>query len=94
MFVQSNDLFYAPAGMGIALFEADGQPVTGAVTSQMMLWDAGTEVNEQPGIGLHQAPRQPGPNNGMDENGTVRLVNDGYNYPQTQEVIAVTITVQ
>ena len=94
MFVQSNDLFYAPAGMGITLFEADGQPVTGAVTSQIMLWDAGTEVNEKPGIGLHQAPRQSGPNDGMDENGNVRLVNDGYTYPANSEVLLVTISVQ
>jgi hypothetical protein len=94
MFVQSNDLFYSPAGMGIMLFEADGQPVTGAVTSQIMLWDAGTEVNEEPGIGLHQAPRQSGPNDGTDENGNVRLVNDGYSYPTTSEVIEVSISVQ
>jgi hypothetical protein len=94
MFVQSNDLFYAPAGMGIELFEADGQPVTGSVTTQMMLWDAGTEVNEKPGIGLHQAPRQSGPDSGMDENGTVRLVNDGYSYPATSSVIEVTISAQ
>jgi hypothetical protein len=77
MFVQSNDLFYAPDGMGITLFEADGQPVSGDVTSQIMLWDAGTEVNEKPGFGLHQAPRQSSPDSGMDENGNVRLVNDG-----------------
>jgi len=94
MFVQSNDLFYAPAGMGIMLFEADGQPVTGAVTSQIMLWDAGTEVNEMPGIGLHQAPRQSGPNDGVVENGTVRLVNDGYSYPATADVIEVSISIQ
>ena len=94
MFVQSNDLFYAPAGMGITLFEADGQPVTGAVTSQILLWDAGTEVNEKPGVGLNQAPRQSGPNVGLDENGTVRLVNDGYSYPATSEVIEVSVSVQ
>ena len=94
MFVQSNDLFYGPDGMGIMLFEADGQPVTADVTSQIMLWDAGTEVNEQPGIGLHQAPRQSGPNDGVDENGNVRLVNDGYSYPATSEVIEVSISVQ
>ena len=94
MFVQSNDLFYAPAGMGITLFEADGQPVTGAVTSQILLWDAGTEVNEMPGVGLNQAPRQSGPNVGLDENGTVRLVNDGFSYPATSEVIEVSVFVQ
>lgn len=94
MFVQSNDLFYAPDGMGITLFESDGQPVSGDMTSQIMLWDAGTEINEKPGFGLHQAPRQSGPDSGMDENGNVRLVNDGYSYPANSEVLQVTISVQ
>ncbi|UCF65615.1 MAG: spondin domain-containing protein, partial [bacterium] len=94
MFVQSNDLFYAPDGMGITLFESDGQPVSGDMTSQIMLWDAGTEINEKPGFGLHQAPRQSGPDSGMDENGSVRLVNDGYSYPANSEVLQVTISVQ
>jgi hypothetical protein len=46
MFVQSNDLFYGPTGTGIALFNAAGSPVSGDVTDQIELWDAGTEVNQ------------------------------------------------
>jgi hypothetical protein len=92
MFVQSNDLFYAPDEEGIALFDMSGSPVSGDVTSQLMLWDAGTEVNEEPGIGLAQAPRQSGPDSGADESGTVRLVNDGYTYPSVSNVIRVIIT--
>ena len=34
MFVQSNDLFYAPREEGIALFDASGKPIRGDVTSQ------------------------------------------------------------
>ena len=49
MFAQSNDLFYAPREEGIALFDASGKPIRGDVTSQILLWDAGTEVNEEPG---------------------------------------------
>lgn len=94
MFVQSNDLFYAPDESGIALFEADGQPVSGDFTSSIQLWDAGTEINEEPGVGLNQAPRQSGPNTGADENSVVRLVNDAFSYPMTNEVIKVTITPQ
>ena len=94
MFVQSNDLFYAPADDGFALFEVDGQPVAGTVTGRVMLWDAGTEVNEEPGIGLNQAPRQSGPDTGADENGTVRPVNDGFSYPPTSDVVEVTINAQ
>lgn len=94
MLVQTNDIFYAPNGMGIRLFDSGGSPVTGDVTSQIMLWDAGTEVNEEPGFGLNQAPRQSGPNTGVDENGVVRLVNDGFTYPDVSQVIRVTIETQ
>ena len=67
MFVQSNDLFYAPREEGIALFDASGNPVAGDITSQIMLWDAGTEVNEEPGLGPNQAPLQPAPHTGPRE---------------------------
>ncbi len=74
MFGQSNDLFYAPREAGIALFDASGKPVAGEITSQILLWDAGTEVNEEPGLGPNQAPRQPAPNTGPAENGVVRPI--------------------
>jgi hypothetical protein len=92
MFAQSNDLFYAPDEEGIALFDMGGSPISGDVTSQLMLWDAGTEVNQEPGVGLDQAPRQSASNTGADENGTVRPVNDGYTYPEVSDVIRVIIT--
>ncbi len=90
MFVQSNDLFYAPDGKGIALFEG-GSAVSGDITSQIMLWDAGTEVNEKPGFGLNQPPRQSGANSGAAENGAVRPVDDSFTYPSVNQVIRVTI---
>ena len=91
MLVQSNDLFIAPDGMGIALF-SNGSAVTGDVTSSLRIWDAGTEANEQPGVGLNQAPRQAGANSGTDEMGLVRMVDDMYDYPTLSEIIKVTIT--
>jgi hypothetical protein len=92
MFVQSNDLFYAPSGAGIALFNAM-TPVNGDVTAQIHLWDAGTEMNEEPGVGANQAPRQGGANLGAaDMNTAVRMVADGFTYPMVSDVIAVTIT--
>ena len=91
MFVQSNDLFYAPDPMGIALFDASGVPISGDITMYVHLWDAGTEVNEAPAVGPNQAPRQTGPDTGADENGVVQIVNDGYAYPPTDHVIRVTI---
>jgi len=94
MFVQSNDLFYAPGPEGIALFDAEGEPISGEVTLQLQLWDAGTEVNEQPGLGASQAPRQATPDGGVIENGVVHLVADEYAYPATADVVRVTLTVR
>ena len=47
MMGQSNDWFYAPVESGIPLFE-NGNPISGDITSQIILWDAGTEVNQEP----------------------------------------------
>lgn len=90
MYGQSNDLFYAPDA-SIDLF-ANGKPLSGDITDKFLLWDAGTEVNQAPGLGADQGPRQKGPNTGADENGVVRLVKDGFTYPPTKDVLRVTIT--
>ena len=92
MLVQSNDLFYAPAEAGLALFDGGGNPYTGDITGMFLLWDAGTEVNQFPGVGPDQAPRQAGGNTGETEGGTVRQVNDEYTYPDVDQVIRVTLT--
>ena len=92
MLVQTNDIFFAPPEGGIALFP-EGQPLDGIVTDMVMLWDAGTEVNGKPGVGLFQAPRQLGPNTGPDEMGMVRLLDDEmFTYPEVGQVIRVTVT--
>jgi hypothetical protein len=90
MFVQSNDLFYAPDGGGIALFNQEGVSLDGDITEFISFWDAGTEVNQAPGVGADQAPRQSGPNSGDDEMGAIRLVDDGFTYPEN--VLRVTIS--
>ena len=91
MFVHSNDYFYAPDGRGIPLYNADGTPVEGDVTDQVMLWDAGTEANQEPGSGVDQAPRQTGLDTGDgDPDNTVRLVTDMFgNLPEVADVIQV-----
>ena len=94
MFVQSNDLFYAPGEDGIALWDDGGAPIDGDITDQILLWDAGTEVNQAPGIGPDQAPRQSGTDTGADEDGPVQLVDDGFIYPDTDRVIRITISAQ
>lgn len=93
MFGQSNDLFYAPK-KAIELFDKDGDPISGDITDKLFLWDAGTEVNQAPGVGDEQAPRQKMPNTGKAENGVVRPVSDGFAYPNTKNVLRVTITAQ
>jgi len=100
MYIQSNDLFYATAPEGIALFDANGSPIQGVQLVE--LYDAGSEGDQEPGAGLDQAPRQQGPNTGPDGEGLVALVtdtdgdgrpdNDGFSYAPTSEVIRVTTT--
>jgi hypothetical protein len=91
MFVQSNDLFYGFENGGVDLFDSMGKPVTGDLTARVVLYDAGTEVNEAPGVGPNQAPRQAKPNTGASENKTVQVVNDGFVYPAAAAVIRVTV---
>lgn len=92
MWGQSNDLFYSPNERGIALFDKSGKAISGDITNQFILWDAGTEINEEPGFGPNQGPRQGGMNIGPNENGVVTAVVDGWSYPRTSEVLRITIT--
>lgn len=93
MYGQSNDLFYAPR-VALDLFDKDGNALTGDITDKLLLWDAGTEVNQAPGVGDEQAPRQKMANTGKAEKGVVTLVRDGFTYPNTKDVLRVTITAQ
>lgn len=85
MLGKSNDLFLAPGEKGIRLFHGK-TPVSGEVTGAVGLWDAGTEVNEYPGAGIHQGP------GGTAESEPVMTVNDGFTWPQASQVIRVSIT--
>jgi len=94
MLVQSNDLFFSPSGSGLTLFDGT-TPISGDITSQVTLWDAGTEVNQTPGAGADQAPRQSAPNTGAVEGGVVQPVTssgDGFFYAAAHQSIRVTIT--
>jgi hypothetical protein len=91
MFGQSNDLFYSN-DRPIALFDASGKPVTGDMTRQLALWDAGTEVNEEPGLGPNQGPRQQTPDAGVAEHQGIAHVSDKFSYPRTTDVLRITIT--
>jgi hypothetical protein len=92
MFGQSNDWFYAPGPNGIALFDTRGNPVSGDITDQFYLWDAGTEKDEEIGIGPNQGPRQKGTNTGEDEKGVVHRVKDERWAGRNKEFFRITIT--
>lgn len=93
MFVQSNDLFFAPRDAGIKLFRF-GAPISGDITRRVLLWDALTEINEEPGEGVYQAPRQTEFDSGSSETGPIAEVNDRFEYPRVTDLIRVTITPQ
>jgi Spondin_N. len=93
MYIQSNDLFYATPQEGIALYDSNDQPIDREI--DVALYDAGTEGDQEPGVGLEQAPRQSSLNTGPSGEGSVTQVsgsNDGYSYPATGDIIRVTIT--
>ena len=92
MFGQSNDWFYAPGANGIALFDAKAVAVSGDITDQLYLWDAGTEKDEEIGIGPNQGPRQKGTNTGEDEHDVVHRVKDERWVGRNKEFFRITIS--
>ena len=92
MLAATNDAFFGPNGDGIALYDNSGNPIASQdVTSQVYLWDAGTEVNEEPAVGPNTVTNQPAPNTGIDEHGVVQLLSkvttDHFKYPTVAEVL-------
>ena len=69
-----------------------GRPVSGDMTPQLSLWDAGTEVNEEPGLGPNQGPRQQAEDAGTAERNAVVHVRDRWSYPRTGAVLRLAIT--
>ncbi|MEM9605526.1 MAG: CHRD domain-containing protein [Pseudomonadota bacterium] len=95
MFVQSNDWFYTPTDEddSVSLFSDTGTPLQADVSGQIALWESGTELDEEPGVGINQAPRQSGPNVGTPEAGTVGgLAGRGKSADLNGAVIRVTVT--
>jgi hypothetical protein len=86
MFVQSNDWFYGVNRL--PLFDAAGDPRSGDLTHYVTLYDAGTEVDQTPGFGSNQAPRQAGPNTGPGQGGVVSTAN----FAHSSGVVHVTVT--
>ncbi len=89
MFGVSNDAF---VGLNMPLF-VDGEPVTGELAERAALYDAGTEVNEPFGAGMHQPGRGTG---GPDEEGTVQHFESdaaGNTAPPIAQMLRITLRV-
>lgn len=52
MYGWSNDLFFAPVNPGIALYDAQGNPIEGDVSDHVKLWDNSTRINQVPGANV------------------------------------------
>lgn len=88
MYGLSNDGFYAPVEGGISIYDGDfpGTETERDITSELVLWDAGTQVNQMPG--------PDNPHSGADENGVVKKmmdVADGYDYGSVATNLKVTL---
>ena len=90
MYGWSNDLFFAPANPGIKLYNDDGSPITGDVSSQIKLWDNGTRVNANPGQNLvHPGAAEATPKNIKEVAGTDDF---GNTYVAASGLMMVTLT--
>lgn len=95
MLAQSNDGLVGTRLPGIELFDAAGTPISGDVTPQLTLWDAGSEVNEEPGVGRNQGLRQGVPYAGDPERKPVRPLAEtefGQVWPSADRLVRITIT--
>ncbi|ASK30009.1 hypothetical protein CEY12_07755 [Chryseobacterium sp. T16E-39] len=71
MYGWSNDLFFAPENPGIKLYQDNGTPIEGDVSSQIKLWDNGTRINQVPGATvMHPGTAETTPQNITEVSGT------------------------
>lgn len=93
MLVESNDVFLAPAGEGIPLFDANGQPLVARdVTRELLLWNLGTEADQAPGLGPDQAARQPAPGTGGREGVPRPFTDSTRTLPLARDLVEVSVT--
>jgi hypothetical protein len=90
MFIHSNDILVATPLTGLELDLGDE---VADVSTRLELWDAGTELNEEPGFGEHQPMQGSG---GTPEEGVVHRVDGtdaaGWSYPPVGQFLRVTMT--
>jgi hypothetical protein len=82
MYGESDDIVVAL--LGVPLVPGPLIPV---------MYDVGTEINEESGLGPNQAPRQASPGDGLTEGGVVTVVNGtdsgGFPYPGITEFVRI-----
>ncbi|GGH04026.1 hypothetical protein GCM10007415_45270 [Parapedobacter pyrenivorans] len=89
MYGWSNDLFFAPANPGIALYNEAGMPMEGDVSSAIKLWDNGTRINQAPGESVsHPGMAESASKNVMEVSGTDA---QGNTYAQASAMMKATL---
>lgn len=95
MFGQSNDAVVATLPGGVALVAADGAL---APLVPLLLYDIGTELNQEPGVGVDQAPRQAAANTGAEEGGVVSELDGidvaGWSWPAAESFVVLVATLE
>jgi hypothetical protein len=88
MFGWSNDWFFGTPELGLPLFDDAGTPVAGDLSAMLKLYDAGTELSEEPAVGPNTGPQQAAPTDGpADSDTNVREVpGTSYATPVTQHL--------
>lgn len=91
-FSLSNDVFVAPPGDGIALFDEAGEPLPMRdVTRELWLWNAGTEADQAPGLGPNQMAFQDAPGTGDGEIGPRLFTDSTRTLPLARDLIEVRV---
>lgn len=81
MFGQTNDVFVGVDSFPLA---QPGGPI-------VVMLDAGTEINQEPGQGDSQPGSQPEPGSGEAEDGVIAPPDDGFDYPDVDAILSVTV---
>jgi hypothetical protein len=100
---QSNDIFGATIAP-IAVADLEAAPASGPLggegeldlTARLAWFDAGTEANEEPGVGGDQAPRQVGPDVGTSTSDPIARVDGrdaaGWTMPPLADVARLSVS--
>ena len=93
-YLAANDKFVALTELGVPLFDERENPRTGDLDWALGLFDAGTEVDEPPGLGGNQFERQSPRGAGIDEHEIIREVHgewQGWEYPSADRIVTVSL---